>query len=344
MRVLLTGNLGYVGTVAGPFLRERGHQVVGLDLGFFEEAFLEPPPVLETLRRDVRDVAPADLEGFEAIVHLAGLSNDPLGELNPELTDAVNRQGTLHLARAAREAGVARFVFASSCSLYGKGEALSLDEMATFNPQTAYARSKVEAEMEVAGLAGPGFSPTFLRFATAYGYSPRLRFDLVVNSLVGWALTEGVIRILSDGSPWRPLIHVRDMALAIASVLDAPREAVHAQAFNAGSSLANYQVKDIAQAVQRHLPEARVSLNPDASPDTRSYRVDFSKIGRVLPAFQVAWDLDRGILDLVENLKRVGIDTATFQHRHFTRLKQLQHLLEEGSLGPDLRWTRQPNA
>lgn len=338
MKVLLTGNLGYVGTVVGPYLQERGHGVTGLDLGYYQEAFIEAPLSIETLPLDIRTTTPKDLEGFDAVVHLAGLSNDPLGELDPTLTDRVNRQGTRHLAEMAKLAGVSRFIFASSCSLYGKGERDNLDETSDFNPQTAYARSKIDAEGSLVSLANTNFSPTFLRFATAFGYSPRLRLDLVVNNLVACAMARGKIQIMSDGSPWRPLIHVRDMAQAIAEVLEADRTTIHARAFNAGSNQANYQVKDIAQLVQKNFPESQVTLNPDASPDTRSYRVDFSKINRNLPNFKVQWTLERGIEDLRENLTRLGMDEDKFQHRYFTRLKQLQYLLQTNQLNRDLQW------
>lgn len=338
MRVLVTGNLGFVGSVVAPFLAAAGHEVCGLDAGFYAECRLFDPNDPPTLRKDVRAVTAEDFQGFEAVVHLAALSNDPLGELDPSLTEAINLGGTLRVARAAKAAGVRRMIFASSCSLYGIGGAAAVDETGEMRPQTAYAKSKIDAEQALKALAGDGFSPTFLRFATAYGASPRLRMDLVVNNLVGWALTEGVIRILSDGSPWRPLIHVEDMARAIDATLAAPREKVHAQAFNAGRSDANYQVKAIATAVGRLIPGCSVSINPDASPDTRSYQVSFDKIHATLPEFQPAWALDRGILQLAEAYRAYGMDRQGFQGRKFTRLLELRHLLESGLLGPDLRW------
>lgn len=340
MRILVTGNLGFVGSVVAPYLAARGHEVQGLDAGYFESCLFGRPADPPTVRKDVRDLEPEDLEGFQAVVHLAALSNDPLGELDPDLTAAINLGGTLRVAEAARRAGVARMVFASSCSLYGLGGAAAVDESGDMRPQTAYAKSKIDAEAALDALGRDDFSPVFLRFATAYGVSPRLRLDLVVNNLVGWAVSEGVIRIQSDGSPWRPLVHVEDMARAIAAALEAPREVVHRQAFNVGRSDANYQVKTIAADIGRLLPHCQVSINPQASPDTRSYRVSFDRIHAALPDFRPEWGLERGILQLRDAYREHGLDQATFHDRRFTRLLQLKHLLENGQLGSNLRWTQ----
>lgn len=337
MRVLVTGNLGYVGSIVAPFLVTMGHEVHGLDTGFYEDCHLYPSLDPPTLKIDVRDVVPADLEGFDAVVHLAALSNDPLGELDPALTEDINLGGTLRVALAAQAAGVKRMVFASSCSLYGKGGADAVDESAPQRPQTAYARSKVKAEAALREMASDAFCPVLLRFATAHGVSPRLRLDLVVNNLVGWAVTAGVIKIMSDGSPWRPLIHVQDMARAIACALVAPQKKVCGQAFNTGRPTANYTVADIATRVSQQT-DCSVTVNAAASPDTRSYKVFFNKIRKFMPDFQPEWDLDHGITQLVRAYRDYGMDGEKFAGPEFTRLLELKRLLAEGTLRPDLRW------
>lgn len=340
MRVLVTGNLGFVGSVVAPFLASVGHEVWGMDTGFYSDCHLYLPLDPPTLRMDVRDVTRRDLRDYDAVVHLAALSNDPLGELDPALTEDINLNGTLRVANAAWAAGVKRMIFASSCSMYGVGGADLVDETATMHPQTAYARSKVMADAALREMASDSFCPVCLRFATAYGASPRLRLDLVVNNLVGWGITEQMIRILSDGTPWRPLIHVQDMARAIAAALVAPQEKVCGQAFNAGRSDANYQVRTIATRVAQHL-HCQMTTNPDASPDTRSYQVDFSRIAKGLPDFHPEWGLNRGIAQVATAYRESGMTSEVFKGRRFTRLLQLRHLLEIGELDANLRWTSQ---
>jgi nucleoside-diphosphate-sugar epimerase len=339
VRVLVTGHQGYIGSVLCPLLREHGHAVVGLDTGYFEGCdFGSPPMAIESIQRDVRDVTRADLEGIDAVVHLAALSNDPMGELDPRLTDEINHRGSVRLAELARAGGAQRFIFSSSCSMYGVGDADWLNEEAAFNPVSAYALSKVDAERGIRALATETFSPVFLRNATAYGVSPRMRVDLVLNNLIGWAITTGEIRIMSDGSPWRPLVHIRDIAAAVTAALAAPRAAVHNQAFNVGRDQDNYQVRDIAEIVRATVPGSKVTYAGSGEPDRRSYRVDFSKIRAQLPGFSPTWTLARGAAETFDAFRRAGLDLAQFESRKYTRLKQLSYLRESGNLGADLRW------
>ncbi|MDQ3705919.1 MAG: NAD(P)-dependent oxidoreductase [Chloroflexota bacterium] len=339
MKILVTGNLGYVGSVLTPHLRSLGHDVYGLDTGYYKECRLLETEDVPTVNADVRSVTAADLQGFDAVIHLAALSNDPMGEIDPALTDEINHLGSVRLAELAREAGVPRFALASSCSMYGVGGGdAALDERAAFNPQSAYARSKVDAESGISALATEDFSPTFLRFATAYGLSPRLRFDLVTNNLTGWAFTTGMIKIMSDGTPWRPLVHVRDMSHAFATVVEAPRELVHNQAFNVGRNEDNYQIKDIASVVEKVVPNSTVEYAGQAGGDTRTYRVSFNKIRQTLPNFQPQWSLEPGVAELYEAFSRLGLSQAAFQSKDFTRLEQLKYLMAQGQLDGTLRW------
>ncbi len=341
MRVLLTGCSGYVGAVARNVLALAGHDVVGLDTGLYEGCDLAPlpaPPPPE-LQRDVRDVEPADLDGTDAIVHLAALSNDPLGELDTSLTFAINHEATVRLAKLAREAGAERFVFASSCSMYGaSGSSAPIDETAPLAPLTAYAESKVRAERSLADLASDDFSPVFLRFATAYGVSPRLRLDIVLNNLVGWAIATGAVRLQSDGTAWRPLIHVEDMAHACAAALAAPREAIHMNAFNTGDTSANYLIRDLALIVADAVPGSEVTFAEGAGADPRSYQVDFSKIASVLTGFSCTWDARRGAEQLAAAYRAAEMDEAMFGGDRFTRLARLKSLLSGGVIDGELRW------
>lgn len=342
MRVIVTGHDGYLGAVLVPRLLARGHEVIGLDCGYFAECqFTGSMPSIRTLRKDLRDVEPADFDGIEAVVHLGALSNDPLAELSERLTREINRDGSLAVARAAKQAGVRRFLFSSSCSVYGIGNDAPRTEDDALAPQTEYARSKIASEAAIGELADGQFSPTFLRNATAYGLSPKLRFDLVVNNLVGWAITTGEIKILSDGTPWRPLAHVDDLSDAFIAILEAEPATVHNQVFNIGQNRENYRVRDVADAVGRLIPGCRVTYAENASPDTRSYRVDFSKVARLLPAFVPTWTVERGIAQLRDAFRERGLTLGEFQGSRFVRLKHLQALRNGGALDADLRWTAQ---
>ena len=321
--------------------KTRGHRVTGLDIGYFEGCLADPDqdvPLDRQIRRDIRDVAAEDLDGIDAVIHLAGLSNDPMGELNPRLTHDINMEGTRRLGRLAKRAGVGRFVFASSCSIYGTaGGAEALAETAPLGPVSAYAVSKAQSEVALSTLADSGFSPVFMRNATAYGLGARPRFDLVVNNLAGWAWTTGAVRVMSDGTPWRPLVHIEDIALAALCAAEAPREIVHDQAFNIGRTDANYQVQDIALAVCEAFPGARLEITGEAGGDPRSYRVDFGKALTTLPGFAPQWTLERGVEEVARWLRDGGLKDAAFDSRLFVRLKQLRHEVAEGRLDAELR-------
>ena len=339
MKVLVTGADGYIGSLLAPLLAQRGHDVVGLDTGFYADAVLYDAglPSVPTLRRDIRKLEEADLAGFDAVVHLAELSNDPLGQLNPEITFRINHVGSVALAEAARRAGVSRFVYTSSCSVYGIGTGDLKNETSEPRPQTAYAECKVLVERDVGALASDDFSPVFLRNATAYGASPRMRFDLVVNNLSGLAWTTREIRMTSDGSPWRPLVHVADICAAVAAALDAPREAVHGEIFNVGDSKENYQVRDVAQIVADVFPGCALTFGNNDG-DNRSYRVSFDKIAERLPSFRCQRDVRAGAEELRGVFERIAMTPDVFEHRTFTRLKQLQHLIGTGQVGAELYW------
>jgi len=332
MRVLVDGDRGYIGAVLVPFLRDAGHEVVGLDVGWYDGCdFGAQPGGYEQRTGDIRDVTPADLEGFDAVVHLAAISNDPIGHLNPEATYAVNARGAVHMARAAKEAGVERFLFSSSCSLYGAGGDAPVAEDGAFNPVTPYGESKVMAEQGISPLADDTFSPSYLRNATAYGSSPRLRADIVVNNLTGTAYTRGEVRLQSDGSPWRPLVHVEDISRAFLAVLEAPREVVHDQAFNVGRDEDVVQIRTIAEQVSE-ITGAPVSFASGAGPDARNYQVDFTKIRAALPAFEPRWTIPDGIREIWTDAGERGLTAEDFEGPRFVRLQKINELASEGVL------------
>lgn len=345
MKVLVTGTDGYIGSVLGPYLEEAGHDVRGLDTGFFTDGELYVPA--EGYRThehiDVRRLTEQDVRGYDAIIHLAELSNDPLGNFNPEVTYQINHLGTVRLARLAKRAGVPRFVHSSSCSVYGLGEDGFRTEESATDPQTAYARCKLLVERDVGLLASDGFSPTFLRNGTAFGPSPRMRFDIVLNNLAGLAWTTREIKLTSDGSPWRPLVHVKDICLAMRCAIEAPRDVVHGQVFNVGSTEQNYQVRDIARIVSEVFPGCSLSVG-ESDGDNRSYRVSFDKIHTRLPGFECRYDARHAAVELRELFERIGLTADTFRFRAFTRLEQLRHLTETGQLSEHLFWNRESTA
>ena len=339
MRVIVSGNRGYIGAILVPRLLERGHIVVGLDSDLYERCtFGHEPLEVPMLRKDIRDVRRADLEGFDAVIHLAGLSNDPLGNLNAALTYEINHLASVRLARLAKAAGVQRFLFSSSCSTYGAGGDELLTEEAAFNPVAPYGHSKVLVERDVAALADDEFSPTFLRNATAYGVSPRMRFDIVLNNLVAWACATGRVLIKSDGTPWRPMIHIEDIARAFIAILEAPREVVHNQAFNVGQNKENYRIRDLAEIVRDTVPGCVVEYAKDGGPDKRNYRVDFGKIERTLPSFRPRWNARLGAEELYAAYREVGISVEDFEGPRYKRIDHIKWLLAEGLLDSDLRF------
>ncbi len=339
MRILVTGHRGYIGTVMTPMLLGGGHDVVGLDSDLFQgctfgSGIVEVPE----LRKDVRDVALRDLIGFDAVIHLAGLSNDPLGNLNPALTYEINHAASVHLARLARDGGVPRFLFSSSCSNYGAAGENMVDETAELRPITPYAISKVRVEEDVAKLADTSFSPVFLRNATAYGVSARLRFDLVLNNLVAWAYAKGRVHIKSDGTPWRPIVHIEDIARAFLAVLAAPRRVIHNQAFNVGQTEENYRIRELAEIVREVVPGSRIEYAEDGGPDPRCYRVDFGRIHRVLPEFKPQWNARRGAEELYAAYRTAGLVIEDCEGPRFKRIDHLKQLLATGRVDATLRW------
>lgn len=346
MRVLVTGHDGYIGSVLMPLLRAAGHDPVGLDTFYFEND--EPASRLagyRVIRKDLRDAVAADLDGIDAVCHLAALSNDPLGDLNGDWTHDINHRGALHLARLARANGVRRFLLSSSCSLYGaNADGALLTEDAPPRPLTAYALSKVRLEADLARLAGERFSPVFLRNSTAYGASPRMRLDLVLNNLVAWAYTTGRVKITSDGTPWRPIVHIEDIGRAFVAMLSAPQEAIHNQAFNVGANDENYQVRQIAEIVEQVVPGCAIEYIGKGGPDPRDYRVDFTKLRRTFPALRFQWTARRGAHELHDAFRDMALTVDAIHDRRFIRVDHLKHLVDTGRLDDSLRWKDAPPA
>jgi nucleoside-diphosphate-sugar epimerase len=329
MRVFITGHLGYIGAHTVALLKEAGHHVTGCDLDLFDGCGWEPLVSADReIRRDIRQLTPRELEGFDCVMHLAAISNDPMGDLDPEITRSINARGSIGLARNAKAAGVPRFLFSSSCSIYGKAGERPLGEDDTLNPVSAYAESKITAEESIAALADESFSPTFLRNSTAYGDSPMLRIDLVVNNLLACAVAKGDIRIMSDGTPWRPLIHCKDIARAFLALLEAPRAAIHNHAVNIGGDEENYQVRDIADVVRRLVPGASIVYTGEVGKDPRDYRVDFAKLGRLLPNFRLEYNLAVGMEGLLAQFYDHRFSVADFDGDKFVRLRTLRHRLD----------------
>ncbi len=339
MRVLVSGHDGYIGSVLVPMLLQAGHEVVGLDSFLFAECtFGQAPPEIPAIRLDVRDVGPEALDGFDAVIALAALSNDPLGDLNPAVTYDINHRGTVNLAIAAKAAGVPRLLFSSSCSLYGAQGDAPIDESGSFFPVTPYGESKVFAERDLSALADDRFSPVYLRNATAYGMSPRLRGDLVVNNLVAWAMTTGEVRMTSDGSPWRPLVHIEDIARAFLALLDAPQDLVHDRAFNVGRTEENYRIREVARLVEDVVPGSTITFAEGAGPDKRNYRVSCERIETEVPGFQPVWTVRKGIEELYDAFVSNGLTVEVLGSWRLQRIAWIRQLIAEGRLGTDLRW------
>lgn len=334
-RVLVTGATGYIGSVLVPYFERAGFEVSTLDLGLYREARF-PAEELSADRRDIRTATVADLEGYDVVVHLAALSNDPLGDLDPSLTYDINHQSTTRFAELAKQAGVARFIFASSCSLYGAAGEHFVDESAAFAPVTPYAESKVRVEADLRRLASDDFSPTYMRNATVYGLSPALRLDVVVNNLTAWAVATGTVKLLSDGTPWRPQVHVEDVARVAAGIAKAPLDLVHDEAFNVGRTDENYQIRDLAEIVAQVVPGAELSISDAAGPDTRSYRVSFDKLAQTLPDSVPVWTVQKGAEQLAEAFKAAELQEGDFGR--YTRLAEIRRLIAAGRLTEELTW------
>ncbi len=341
MKVLVTGHSGYIGTVLVPMLLEHGHDVSGLDNGWFEHCvFTGEVTQIPSIKKDVRDVEKTDLEGLDAIIHLAGLSNDPLGDYRPGLTEEINDKASVRIATLAKEMGVERFIFASSCSNYGASGDQFLTEDAAFNPVTPYGVSKVKVEEGLDKLADDSFCPVYLRASTAYGMSPIIRFDLVLNNLTAWAFTTGQVYLKSDGTPWRPIVHVEDICRAYVAALHAPRDVVFNRGFNVGTTTENYQIRELAEIVQDVVPNCRVEFADDAGPDKRCYRVDCNRIATELHAFKPQWTAHQGVVELYETYKKVGLTLDEFEGEKFKRIAHLQKLVKDKKLDETLRWAK----
>jgi nucleoside-diphosphate-sugar epimerase len=344
MRILITGHDGYVGAVMAPLLQAAGHELVGLDNHYFDGCdFGAYTPRLRVIRCDIRDLTPAHLQGIDAVAHLAAVSNDPLGNLNPESTYDINHRASLRLAELAKAAGVERFIYSSSCSVYGAASPDDvLDESAGFSPVTPYARSKVLVERDLSALADARFCPVYMRNATVYGVSPRLRGDLVVNNLVGWALTTGKVLMKSDGTPWRPLLHVQDMSRAFLAALEAPRDAVFNQAFNVGRPGENYRIQQVAEIVAAQVPGSQIEFSSGAGPDPRCYRVSFDKLARALPRLELSWNVEQGVSELIAAYQQLRLTQEDLEGGKYLRIKTIAQHISAGRLGDDLRWTARP--
>lgn len=345
MRVLVTGNRGYIGSVLCKKLSQEGFCVTGLDTNFYQGCnFLDLDYSLKQISKDIRNITKDDLLGVDAVIHLAALSNDPMGALNPRLTSEINYLASVRLAKLAKECRVERFVFSSSCSVYGVAGDEMIDEQGRLSPETEYAKSKIESESEIIKFADKSFSPVFLRNATVYGISPMLRVDLVVNNLAGWAFTTGKIRVMSDGSPWRPLIHIHDICDAFIAVLKAPKDLIHNQVFNVGKNSENYRVRDIVDVIKNAMPECKIEYTGEHGSDTRTYRVNFSKFTEQLKGyFNPDWDVKKGVKEILDAYKANNFKEEDFQGDKFTRLKRIKNLLEKGEVNESLFWKKGEN-
>ena len=343
MNVLITGNQGYIGKVMTKIMLDKGFNVTGLDTDYYYDCDLEhveekKAHEIKQITKDIRDASEEYFEGIDVVCHLAALSNDPIGELAPRLTKEINYVASVRIAKLAKKMGVKRFLFSSSCSIYGISDEKHLTENSKMNPLTAYAKSKVNTERDISALASDNFSPVFLRNATAYGLSPRFRFDLVLNNLAGYAFTTGKITIKSDGTPWRPLVHIGDISRAFVAVIEAPIESIHNQFFNVGQNKENYQIKDIANAVKNIIPDCDVEYTNEHGGDSRTYNVNFDKIHSTLPGFKPIWDISKGTRELYEAFKKCNLTYDEFMSRKYTRLKHLKYLIENNKLNDELHW------
>ncbi len=343
-RVLMTGHRGYLGSIMAPHFVRAGYDVTGVDTGYFNDCTLVADALpIRGITKDIRDLVPADLQGYDAVIHLAALSNDPIGNLNDSWTEDINFSSSARLAEMARAAGVRRFLFSSSCIMYGVAQAAVATEESPLNPQTTYARSKVEAEDAIRAMARDGFSPTFLRNGTVYGLSPRMRFDTVLNNLVGVAVATGTVTVYSDGTPWRPVLHVEDVARAFQAILEAPLERIHNEAINIGSNALNHRIRELADLTVEAVPGSKLEIVAKADADQRTYRADFGKFAKTCPDFEFQWTARKGAAQLSEAFRSIGLRPQDFTDKRFTRLKWLDHLLTSGLLDDSLRW-RAPQA